>query len=87
MVVRPKHVAVILNKIVNYYWNSVVLGENPWTWYFPLKMVVRPKHVAVILNKIVNYYWNSVALDEKPLNLIFPPEDGRTTETCSGYFE
>jgi hypothetical protein len=22
----------ILNKIVNYYWNSVALDGNPWTW-------------------------------------------------------
>jgi hypothetical protein len=32
MVVRPKHVAINLNKIVKYYWNSVALDGNPSTW-------------------------------------------------------
>jgi hypothetical protein len=32
-VVRPKHVADNLNKVVNNYWNSVVLDGNPRTWY------------------------------------------------------
>jgi hypothetical protein len=32
MVVRPKHVADNLNKIVNNYWNRVALDGNPWTW-------------------------------------------------------
>jgi hypothetical protein len=41
VVVRPKHVADNLNKIVNNYWNRVALDGNPWTWsielvnYFP----------------------------------------------------
>jgi hypothetical protein len=34
MVVRPKHVADNLNKIVNNYWNRVALDGNSWTWYF-----------------------------------------------------
>jgi hypothetical protein len=29
---RPTHAADKLNKIVNNYWNSVTLDENPWTW-------------------------------------------------------
>jgi hypothetical protein len=32
MVVRPKHIGVNWNKIVNNYWNSVALDGNPWTW-------------------------------------------------------
>jgi hypothetical protein len=32
MVALPKHVADNFNKIVNNYWNTVVLDENPWTW-------------------------------------------------------
>jgi hypothetical protein len=32
MVVRPKHVAFNLNKIVKNYWNSVALDGNSWTW-------------------------------------------------------
>jgi glutaredoxin-related protein len=32
MDVWPKHVADNLNKIVNNYWNRVVLDGNPWTW-------------------------------------------------------
>jgi hypothetical protein len=31
MVVRPKYVAVNMNKIVNNQWNSIVLDGNPWT--------------------------------------------------------
>jgi hypothetical protein len=31
MVIRPKHVADNLNKIVNNYWNRVALDGNPWT--------------------------------------------------------
>jgi hypothetical protein len=32
MVVRPKHLAVNLNKIVNNCSNRVALDGNPWTW-------------------------------------------------------
>jgi hypothetical protein len=32
MVVRPKHVADNLNKIIKDYWNRVALDGNPWTW-------------------------------------------------------
>jgi S-adenosylmethionine:diacylglycerol 3-amino-3-carboxypropyl transferase len=81
MVVQPKHVADNLNKVVNNYWNRVVLDGNPWIWYstrnrtqaskfktyiFCLKMVVRPKHVTDNLNKVVNNYWSRVALDGNP---------------------
>jgi uncharacterized protein YktA (UPF0223 family) len=59
MVVRPKHVADNLNKIVNNYWNRVS-HVNFLCSYFHLKMVVRPKHVADNLNKIVRNYWNRV---------------------------
>jgi hypothetical protein len=34
-VVRPKHSADNLNKIVNNYWNRVALDGNPWTWPKP----------------------------------------------------
>jgi hypothetical protein len=33
MVVRPKHVVDNINKIVNNYWNRVVLDGNPWIWF------------------------------------------------------
>jgi hypothetical protein len=32
MVVRPKHVAANLNKIVNNYSNRAALDGNPWSW-------------------------------------------------------
>jgi hypothetical protein len=32
IVVRPKHVADNLNKILITYWDRVALDGNPWTW-------------------------------------------------------
>jgi hypothetical protein len=40
MVVWPKHVANNLIKIVNTYWNRVVLHGNPWTWTLNLLLYI-----------------------------------------------
>jgi hypothetical protein len=71
MVVRPKHVAVNLIKIVNNYWNRVALE-------FDLIHATGCKHRSLRLLTQVKgqscYF---------PM-YTFPPEDGRTTEECSG---
>jgi hypothetical protein len=43
MVLRPKHVADNLNKIVNNYWYRVALDRNPWTWSKTLNRMQTPK--------------------------------------------
>jgi hypothetical protein len=43
MVVRPKHVADNLNKIVNNYRNRVALDGNPWTWSNTRNRMQTPK--------------------------------------------
>jgi hypothetical protein len=43
MVVRPKHVADNLNKIVNSYWNRVALDGKTWTWSNTRNRMQTPK--------------------------------------------
>jgi hypothetical protein len=49
MVVRPKHVANNLNKIVKNYWNRVPLDGNPSTWSKSLRLLCRFSILAALV--------------------------------------
>jgi hypothetical protein len=49
MVVRPKHVADNLNKIIKNYWNRVALDVNPWTWCNTRNGIQTAKFKTIIL--------------------------------------
>jgi hypothetical protein len=59
-------------------------------YIFPLKMVVRPKHVGItpiaLIYQKTNILNNNGSVASRVVFhcIYFPPEDGRTTETCSG---
>jgi hypothetical protein len=55
MVVRPKHIADSLNKIVNNYWNRVALDGNPCTWYNTRNRMLTPKFKnRIIIVRVVS---------------------------------
>jgi hypothetical protein len=49
MVVWPKHVADNLNKLVNNYWNRVMLHGNLWTWSNARNRMQTPKFKMAFL--------------------------------------
>jgi hypothetical protein len=61
MVVRPEHVAVTLNKIVNNYWNSVALDGNPWTWLLTIFRITEYVFIYIVyLYLCVLEFWFSL---------------------------
>jgi flavoprotein len=61
MVVRPKHVADNLNKIVNNYWNRDTFDGSPWTWSNTRKRMKTPKFKLLL--EVVYQACCDVAID------------------------